>query len=458
MKKPLSRRTLLRGAAGVALGLPLLEAMMPRTARAATASLPRRIIFVFKSNGDQVSRRFDAKSETGFKLGEFLTPLEPYRNECIFMEGISKRFNQLSSSELADNHEQGGSALAPWPSGSGSYPVGGTDRKVGFVLGASADVAIGTRVQKENPSVLYKCLNYRVGDVSNNIWNQASHGGPTGAQNPLAPETDPYSAYARLFDPLFSGTGSAEALRRVAMKKSALDLVLAEANSLRAKLGVADQTRLDRHADALRDIERALQNPGTTSASCHNLTLGAKLDPYDDANHALVGGLFFKIIALAYACDIARVTNFNWSGNTNDRVYANLGMTDGHHTMSHLSDDTAYGNIRKIKKWLWTNSTGLYEALKAVPEGDKTLWDNTLVVHWDELDQGDTHGDTNNLVVFAGGSQLGLRRGRYLDFKGAANNGFADMLVSCFHAMGYTDTTSYGDMRFNSGGPLSGLT
>jgi hypothetical protein len=100
----------------------------------------------------------------------------------------------------------------------------------------------------------------------------------------------------------------------------------------------------------------------------------------------------------------------------------------------------------------------LYEELKAIPEGDKTVWDHTLVVHWNELGQGDLHNIDNTLAVLTGGNHGYFRMGRYVDLRNAARNGFSDMLVSCFHAMGYTDVTTFGDPRLGSGGPLAGLT
>ncbi|HEX2674483.1 MAG TPA: hypothetical protein VHM25_26590, partial [Polyangiaceae bacterium] len=66
MKERLSRRTLLRGAAGLGIGLPLLEAMLPRSANGATPVAPRRIMFVFQANGDQTKRRFIDSGETSF--------------------------------------------------------------------------------------------------------------------------------------------------------------------------------------------------------------------------------------------------------------------------------------------------------------------------------------------------------------------------------------------------------
>ena len=88
--KPLSRRTLLRGLGGVALGLPLLDAMQPSFARAQSVAPPKRIIFSFKPNGDQVAMRFTQKGETIFVFGEFLAPLEPYRRDLLILDGIDK--------------------------------------------------------------------------------------------------------------------------------------------------------------------------------------------------------------------------------------------------------------------------------------------------------------------------------------------------------------------------------
>src|SRR2546430_7993647 len=147
---------------------------------------PRSPLFPYTTlfRSDQVGLRFAAKGETTFQFGEFLAPLEPYRSDLLVMEGISKRFEKLPSAELADNHEQGGSGLAPWPSGAGSYPVGGTSRYVGYVLGPSADIAIGQKVQAADASVLHRSLVYRVGGRTNDIWNTHAHGGPAGQQNP----------------------------------------------------------------------------------------------------------------------------------------------------------------------------------------------------------------------------------------------------------------------------------
>ncbi len=444
---------MLRGAGGVALGLPLLDAMQPRAARAQTSSAPRRIMFVFQANGDQTKQRFSAAGETDFVLGEFLSPLEPYRNELLFLNRLNKRFYELPEDARSDNHQQGGSSLAPFTSGAGSFPIGGTeDQTIGYVEGPSADYAIGERVIQADPSVAHRHLVYRVGDKSNNIWNLHSHAGPIGEQNPVPPETDPYAAYARLFgsnDP----AAQQAVQRQLDKKRSALDLVLGDLGSLEKRVGAADKRKLEQHTQALRDIERTLTGSAT---GCGTLDLGAKLEVYKDDNHAAVGQLFFKISALAFACDQTRSIQFNWSGNTSNRVYRNLDLSEGHHDISHDSSEESFATVRRIHKHRWTENTKLYDLLKATPDGDGTLWDHTLIVHWNELAQGDSHSIEDSLIVLAGGAHGYFTQGRLIDYQNKTS--FSDMLVSCFHYMGFDDVTEFGDARLRLKGAITGIT
>jgi hypothetical protein len=452
--KVLSRRLVLRGAGGLALGLPLLGAMLPRRARAQDAA-PRRIVFEFKPNGDQISRRFVSEDETNFVFDEFLEPLEPYRNELLILNRLNKRFYELPASERADNHQQGGMSLAPWAAGEGDFPVGGEDRTIGYVTGPSVDYEIGERVLAENPAIGHRHLVYRVGDRGNNIWNLHSHAGPVGQENPVLPETDPFAAYSRLFGADGSDAAAqAELKQRLLIKQSLLDVVQDENTALMAALGGEDRRRVEQYTEGLRDIERALQ-PGAMSAGCAPTGLGEEFSVYEDDNHAQVGDAFYRIIAMAFACDMTRSINFNWHGNTSNRVYRNLGLEEGHHDISHKSDETSFAQIRQIHRYLWGLSTGLYEYLKSTPEGDGTLWDNTLVVHWNELGQGDSHSIDDVMTIFAGGMGGYFTRGRYLNFDN--DMGFSEMLVSCMHYMGFEDIQRFGDERLGTGGPVAGI-
>jgi hypothetical protein len=452
LSRKLSRRTVLRGAGGVALALPLLEAMLPRRASAQTAA-PRRIIFEFKPNGDETAKRFTSEGASDFQFGDFLSPLEPYRDELTILNLLDKRFARLPDTERADNHQQGGMALAPWPAGEGDFPVGGEDRTIGYVLGPSADYAIGERTLAEQSTLAYRHLVYRVGDRDNNIWNLSSHAGPVGEKNPVLPETNPQDAYARLFgggDP----EAAAELQRRLLEKSSVLDLVIEENDELAKRLGTSDRQKIEQFSDALRDTERSLA--ASTGLDACGGDIGPEVPPYDDGNHQQIGYQFQQLVALALACDLTRTVNFNWHGNTSNRLYADLGMVEGHHDISHQTTADAFANIHTIHQHLWTMSTNLYEILKSTPEGDGTLWDNTMIVHWNELGQGDVHSTNDQLVIFAGGMAGYFQRGYYENFHNDV--GFSEMLVSCFHYMGFEDVDLFGDERLAEGGPVPGIT
>lgn len=451
--KPLSRRTLLRASCGAALALPFLDAMRPQKAAAQTAA-PRRIIFEFKPNGDEVSRRFESLDSENFVLGEFLTPLDGYRDDCLFLHRLNHNFDRHQGLR-ADNHQQGGSSLAPWNFGEGDFPVGGENRTVGYVLGPSADHVLGERVIQSDPGVAYRHLVYRVGDRHNDIWNLSSHAGPEGSKNPVLPETDPITAYARLFGFFDGGESESELIHNLEMDKSVLDLVRGQITSLKSKVSYEDRMRLDLHAESLRDLERTLRNASGAPA-CLPLSLEQGYDPYSGDEHVKAAQAFFKISVLALACDLTRVVNFNWSGNTNDRVYRNLGLADGHHTISHRSDAASFADIRRIHTHLWENTTALYDELMLMPDGDGTLWDNTLIFHWNELGQGDSHSLNDALVVLSGGAQGYFNKNRLIDFNKGGS--FSNLLVDCFHYLGFEDVETFGAPALMDGtGGLAGV-
>src|SRR4030095_6706641 len=89
MKSPLSRRTLLRGAGGVAIALPFLDAMSPRLARAATPV--KRLFLMHNQNGVVPEAWFPTGTERAFTLGAAMAPFEPLKNNLIILDGIDKQ-------------------------------------------------------------------------------------------------------------------------------------------------------------------------------------------------------------------------------------------------------------------------------------------------------------------------------------------------------------------------------
>src|SRR5215510_1049474 len=88
----LARRTFLR-AAGVAMGLPLLDAMIPAaTALAQTAAAPRpRLGFIYFPHGAIMDRWTPATEGRDFEVTPVLKPLEPFKKQLTIVSGLENK-------------------------------------------------------------------------------------------------------------------------------------------------------------------------------------------------------------------------------------------------------------------------------------------------------------------------------------------------------------------------------
>src|SRR5437879_12895397 len=105
--KSLDRRTLLKGL-GTAVALPLLDAMVPAFARAATskAAAPCRMAFLYVPNGiimDQwVPTRQPGVTPLPAELPRVSSALAPFRNEVMILRSEERRVGKGSKVECGD--------------------------------------------------------------------------------------------------------------------------------------------------------------------------------------------------------------------------------------------------------------------------------------------------------------------------------------------------------------------
>jgi hypothetical protein len=99
--KILSRRTMLRGLAGVGIGLPFLGAMAG-SARAVT--FPKRFVVFFTGLGTVKGAWAPTGTETDFKFGQILAPLEPFKKKVLVVEGVDM---ESAYHGPGDPHQQG---------------------------------------------------------------------------------------------------------------------------------------------------------------------------------------------------------------------------------------------------------------------------------------------------------------------------------------------------------------
>jgi Protein of unknown function (DUF1552) len=437
----LSRRKLLTGATGAAIALPWLEAFAPRRASAQTA-LPKRFVVMFSPDG-LLPAWTPTGTENDFVLSPILSPLAEHQAELVVIRGLYQEGGG------GDGHQNGiGGMLTGTTLNAG--PFGGTQAPpAGWASGPSVDQRIADVIGSETKLRSLE-LGVQVGDADN--WGRMCY---RAGNQPLPPEDDPAAVYASVFADLHTDPAVLAAERE--RQRSILDAVGAEYSRVSAGLGSADRQRLEAHLDAVRDIEARLTRVGTSgSAACSDPAIHA-VSKDDNDSYPDVGALQIDLLAMALACDITRVASLQWSRSVSQTRFTWLGIDDGHHDLSHLSDDDAVAvdKLTRINQWYMTQLGTLIAALKAIPEGDGTVLDNTIILYCNELAKGNTHSRADAGYVLAGSGGGALSTGRFLDYDATQQTPHNGLLVSLLNAMDVPDQT-FGKPEW-SNGPLSGL-
>ena len=264
-------------------------------------------------------------------------------------------------------------------------------------------------------------------------WSRMSYSGPG---TPMPPVDDPVIAYDRLFSGLNTDPAGQKLL--ASQRKLVLDSVLADANKLKQKLGAADKQKLEQHLDSIGQIEAHLSNTVTIGGACKDP--GQPTDPsqgvYDNDSYGQIGKLQMDLLVMALTCDITRVASMQWTRSVGMVVFDWVdGCTDGHHTISHAADtDTVSQNqLIGINNWYAQQIKYLIESMKAIPEGNGTLFDNTAILWVNELAIGNIHSHNDMRYLIAGGCGGKIKTGRHLQFNGDPHN---NLLLSMCQAMG----------------------
>jgi hypothetical protein len=440
--KPISRRTILRGAGGAAIALPFLEAMRGRK-KAHAATAPQRFVVMFSANGTLPTAWTPTGSGTSFTLSPILTPLQPYQSDLVIVQGL------LQEGGGGDGHQNGiggmltGSPLNPGPfAGVGAPPAG-------WPTGPSVDQRIAQAWAVPTP---YQSLELGVQVGAADDYGRMIY---QAANQPLPPIDDPVEVYNTVFSDLH--TDPAVLAQQRARHKSILDAVGGEYTRISGQVSSADKQRLDAHLQAVREIETRLTTDLTeTNAACTDPTVPS-VDTYSNDSFPAVGGVMMDLLTMAFACDLTRVASLQWSRSVSQVRFTWLGIPDGHHDLSHRSDSDAdaVNKLTQINTWYAQQMAGLISRLQSTPDaGGGTLFDNTMVLWTNELAKGNTHSRQDAPYVIAGNAGGPLQTGRFLSYEGQGLN-HNNLLVSILNALGIPDT-SFGEADWCTG-PLTGL-
>jgi hypothetical protein len=214
-------------------------------------------------------------------------------------------------------------------------------------------------------------------------------------------DKNPRNVFRRLF-------GQA---RGDATQRSVLDTVLADASSLRARLGRDDRQKLDEYLTSVRETERRIQLAEKAAARIGKPPLPepAGIPERRDEYLRLMGDL----VAHAFALDLTRVATLVVDPERWDSPRMFHGVFDkpqNHHVLTHTKGDEAKDKLTLIDRFHVAQFAYVVEKLRSLREGDGTLLDNTVLVMGSGISDGDSHNYADLDVLLAGG---GLQRGHF---------------------------------------------
>jgi hypothetical protein len=401
-----SRRRFLVGAGGGLVALPLL----PSLARGATATPPLRFVCIYTANGMRADQFLPTGSETSFTMGGLLAPLARHQSKVIVAHGASG----------VEGHYAGHTELLtgrPAPGASFS-PTGGP----------SLDQVIAADSKGLTPLPSLE-LGVEPWSSVDGVMAFSDSG------LPIPPVADPGGGFDRVYN--LAAADPVAAARRRAQKISVLDSVTEDFTSLQAKLSTGERRLVDEHLTLLREQEEALRNP----VDVGNCDVGA--GPSGSGfTFPEVFSFHLDTIAAAFRCDITRVATLVVKGSQDTTYYTWAGATDDAHSVAHGVAPNSETQLLAINTWQAEQVASLLDRLDAIPEGDGTVLDNTLVFWTNEIGLQDWSHSRDTMGVVLAGATNRLRTGRFVDLSGYL---YQDLLLTLAHAMGHTELTSFGD-------------
>jgi hypothetical protein len=444
-QKHLSRRAVLRGM-GVTVALPFLDAMVPVRATAKTASGKTRLVCIEMVHGSAGAVDYGTKQHFWSPAGvgrDFdltpgaLSPLEPYRD---YLTVVSH--TDVKSAEAFDPSEIGADHVR-------SCATTFTQTRLKHTRGA--DVEAGTSLEQLQakrfgqdtpiPSLSLciddagaGCSSFGYSCVYQDTISWAT---PT---TPLPMVRDPRV----VFDQLFGGgsTGADRAQRREE-DRSILDTITAAVSRLARELGASDRQRLTKYLDDIREIERRIQRVEAYNSSGETRELPDSPIGVPDSFSEHVK-LMFDLQALAFASDLTRVSAFKLARDASSRAYPESGVKTGFHPTSHHGyKDGTITDFMKINRYHVGQVPYFLDKLKAMPDGDANLLDNTMIVWASPMADSQVHSHRRCPLFVMGHAGGRLKGNRHL----VAPDGtpMANVFVSLLQTLGHDDVTRFGD-------------
>jgi hypothetical protein len=407
-KKHLSRRTVLR-AAGVSLGLPLLDAMIPAaTALAQTAAAPQlRAGFFYIPHGaimwntpygPEMDHWTPSGAGADFKLSPILSPLENYKRYVTSFGNLENRAPQGSVHTLVP---------ATWLSG-----VRPDQKATGAQMAPTIDQMIAEHIGGDSvlPSL----------EVSSETTTQSAACG-TGAcyysstlsfrnaTTPLPMEFNPRKVFVQLFG---AGDTPEERASIAARRGSLLDMIGARTSELARTLGPADRAALEDYLESVRETERRVAKAAERDLTGIDLpdTPIGELPDFDEQVK-----LMFDLIHLAYQANVTRVASYIMVAEGTNRTYTHIGVSDAFHPLSHHANNKErIEKLVKVQRYHVERFAAFVDKLAKTPDGDGSLLDHSMLMYGSNMSNSDRHNNYPLPILLVGGANGRLRGGQHV--------------------------------------------
>lgn len=406
LNEPLSRRTALRNA-GIALGLPFLDAMRPAFGSAEPAGA-KRFVSVSLALGLHNPHLVPEGKGTDYKPSPYLKPLQDIRDRFTVVSGSSHP-------GVVGGHTAEGSILSACPNERGS-----TSRNT-----ISLDQLMAKHLGHETR---FPSLVLNTGGESSPSYTD------NGAMIPA--ESDPVKLFAKLFvdDSEKEQDRQAELIRS---GRSVMDVIGAEAKSLQRELGNGDQEKLDGWFTSVRELEQRLQANEAWVRRAKPKVEKLNFREIDQNNTISIERAFLEIIFLALQTDSTRFITLHVPGNA--KVNGLEGVDEGYHGLSHHGrDEEKIDQLAIVEQAVINEWADFLRKLNEAQSGDQTLLDETMVLLTSNLGNASSHDNKNMPVLFAGGQ---FKHGRHLAFDQKKNYPLPDLFLSGLHQLGLQNET-----------------
>ena len=431
----LDRRAFLKGIGGVALALPVLDAMGAEV----TGQIPRRFCAIYTANGMSLPKAehslpdwswFPATGDGGdFAFGKSTEPFAPFRKKLSFLGGLYHPNGPKADPHVCSDMWLTGAPLQnPKP---GTYNSAGLDQVI----------ALHTRQYCRQPSLVLSIdagTGYlsRTGTISYNLDGR-----------PIPAENNP----RRVFDRLFRAdhTSLKAEHEKLQRRIKLVDAVAESARSLDHQLGQTDRERMDQYMTSLNEVEsrliaseRWIDIPLKKQDYSHlNLDITNEGDPAEYYRN------MFDLMALAFDADITRSITFMLNREDgmgiSDTFPLKLGLSKTHHNLSHATDKEGQLQFARYDLFLSQRIAHFLESLNSYQDRNGSVLDNTIVLYGSGAST--THNSHNLPTLIAGGANMGLKHGIY--WRGEGETRMSNVHLSILRALdigqeSFSDSTS----------------